>query len=143
MPTAERSKPIPVRRTILCIAATFLWATHNPDTASGRSSWQSYKDAGVEAYVEGDYIEAEKQLEAAVKAAEAFGQGDPRLATSLSALAKFYRNQARHLDADASASAGILHAPIDILAQHIAVSTRLVISRDLHLLRWPRAYEAR
>ncbi len=27
-----------VRRTILCIAATFLWATYDPDMASGQSS---------------------------------------------------------------------------------------------------------
>ncbi len=56
-----------LRRTILCIAVTFLWATHDPDMASGQSSWQSDMDAGVEAYVEGDYAEAGKQFAAAVK----------------------------------------------------------------------------
>ncbi len=38
MPTVERPKPMHVRRTILCLAATFLWATHDPNVASGQSS---------------------------------------------------------------------------------------------------------
>ena len=89
-----------MRRTILCIAATFLWATHDPNIASGQSSWQSDMDAGVEAYVEGDYAEAGKQFEAAANLAEAFGQGDPRLATSLNGLAEVYRAQGRYTEAE-------------------------------------------
>ena len=90
-----------LRRTILCIAVTFLWATHDPDMASGQSSWQSDMDAGVEAYVEGDYAEAGKQFAAAVKVAEAFGQEDPRLPTSLNGLAEVYRAQGKYAEAEA------------------------------------------
>ncbi len=38
MPTAERPKPMHVRRTILCLAIIFFWAAHDPDMASGQSS---------------------------------------------------------------------------------------------------------
>ncbi len=44
--------------------------------------WETYMAAGDKAYQQGNYPEAEKQLEAAVKEAEGFGPQDPRLATS-------------------------------------------------------------
>ncbi len=50
--------------------------------------WETYMDAGDKAYQQGNYPEAEKQLEAAVKEAEGFGPQDPRLATSLNNLAE-------------------------------------------------------
>ncbi len=67
---------------LVCLA---LWSAH---ASAHDRAWQSYIDAAVEAYVEGDYAEARKQFERAVKTAEAFGLEDPRLATSLNGLAE-------------------------------------------------------
>ncbi len=74
-----------------------LWPTHASDQDR---AWQSYIDAAVEAYVEGDYAEARKQFEAAVKTAEAFEPEDTRLATSLNGLAETYRAQGRTAEAE-------------------------------------------
>ncbi len=52
---------------LVCLA---LWPAHA--SAQG-DPWQSYMDAGVEAYLQGDYTEAEKQFAAALKEAEGFG----------------------------------------------------------------------
>ena len=54
--------------------------------------WEKYMEAATKAYQEGRYAEAEKQLNAALKEAEEFGEQDPRLATSLNNLAELYRN---------------------------------------------------
>ncbi len=60
MPPAERPKPMRVRRTILCLAAAFLWATHDPDMASGQSSelMEAYNSYNA-LYQQGRYSEAE------------------------------------------------------------------------------------
>ncbi|MCH6577531.1 MAG: tetratricopeptide repeat protein, partial [Proteobacteria bacterium] len=62
--------------------------------------WQSHMDAGVQAYQQGNYPEAEKQLVGALKEAEEFGPQDPRLATSLNNLAELYRAQGRYAEAE-------------------------------------------
>ena len=79
---------------LLCLA---LWSAH---ASAHDGTWQSYIDGAVEAYVEGDYAEARKQFERAVKTAEAFGSEDPRLATSLNGLAETYRAQGRYAEAE-------------------------------------------
>ena len=62
--------------------------------------WQSYMDAGVEAYLQGDYTEAEKQFAAALKEAEQFAPKDPRLATGLNSLAEVYRTEGKYAEAE-------------------------------------------
>ena len=62
--------------------------------------WETYMAAGVKAYQQGNYPEAEKQLGAALKEAEGFGPQDPRLATSLNNLAELYRAQGRYAEAE-------------------------------------------
>jgi len=79
---------------LLCLV---LWSTY---ASAQDRAWQSYIDAAVEAYVEGDYAEARKQFERAVKTAEAFGLEDPRLATSLNGLAETYRAQGHYAEAE-------------------------------------------
>ncbi len=49
---------------LVCLA---LWPAHAP--AQG-GPWETYMAAGAKAYQQGNYLEAEKQLEAAVKEAE-------------------------------------------------------------------------
>ena len=41
--------------------------------------WQGFVDNAVEAFVDGDYVEAGRWFDAAVKRAESFGPQDPRL----------------------------------------------------------------
>ncbi len=56
-------------------------------------AWETYIQAGDNAYAQVDYAEAEKQWLAALKEAEKFGPQDPRLATTLNNLGELYRIQ--------------------------------------------------
>ncbi len=79
--------------TLSVLAILWLW----PATALAQvEQWQSHMDAGVQAYRQGNYPEAEKQFGAALKEAEGFGPQDPRLATTLKNLAVLYRVQGRY-----------------------------------------------
>ena len=70
----------------------------HPSAQEGR--WQAHMDAGIDAYVDGDYAEAAQQFATAVGKAEAFGEDDPRLAQSLNGQAEVYRAQGRYADAE-------------------------------------------
>ncbi len=91
-----------VRRTILCLAAAFLWATHDPDMASGQSSelmaaYNSY-DA---LYQQGRYSEAEPYAKEALRlGTEEFGPNDPSTAAFLNNLAALYDDQGRYAEAE-------------------------------------------
>lgn len=87
-----------VRSLILpLLAVLWLW----PAAALAQvEQWQSYMDAGVEAYLQGDYTEAEKQFAAALKEAEQFAPKDPRLATGLNSLAEVYRTEGKYAEAE-------------------------------------------
>ena len=74
-----------------------LWPAHAP--AQG-GQWESYITAGQQAYQQADYAEAEKQFEAALKEAEAFGPDDVRLATSLNELGLVYDAQGNYGEAE-------------------------------------------
>ena len=65
-----------VRRTILCLAAAFLWATHDPDMASGQSSEliEAYNSYNTR-YQQGHYSEAEPYAKEALS-------GDSQLCSS-------------------------------------------------------------
>ena len=76
---------------ILCLAS-FAVAQ---DTA-----WEKYNKAGMKAYRQGQYAEAEKQWVSALKEAETFGPQDPRLATSLNNLAALYKAQGKYAEAE-------------------------------------------
>ncbi len=64
------------------------------------SSWETYNQAGGEAYEKGNYAEADKQWSAAVKIAEEFSLEDPRLAINLNNLAVLYRAQGKYAEAE-------------------------------------------
>ncbi len=57
------------------------------------SPWETQLAAGEKAYQQGNYLEAEKRLVAALKEAEGFGPQDPRLATTLNYLGLVYDAQ--------------------------------------------------
>ncbi len=67
---------------------------------SAGSAWERYNQAGMEAYQQGNYAEAEKQWLAALQEAENFGPEDPRLATSLFALGSLYHAQGKYAEAE-------------------------------------------
>ncbi len=97
MPTAERPKPMHVRRMILCLAATFLWATLDPDMASGQSSelMEAYNSYNT-LYQQGRYSEAEPYAKEALRlGTEEFGPNDPNTALLLNNLAVLYQTQSR------------------------------------------------
>ncbi len=79
---------------LVCLA---LWQAHA--SAQG-GQWNTLNAAGVKAYQQGNYPEAEKQLGATLKEAEGFGPRDPRLATSLFGLASVYHTQGRYAEAE-------------------------------------------
>ena len=91
-----------VRRTILCLAAIFFWAAHDPDMASGQSSelmeaYNSYKTL----YQQGRYSEAEPYAKEALRLGiEEFGPNDPTTATLLNNLALLYKAQGHYADAE-------------------------------------------
>ena len=90
-----------VRRTILCLAAAFLWTTHDPDMASGhgpdsvyrKSSelWEAYSNYDA-LYQEFLHSEAEPYAKEALRpGTEEFGPNDPSTVTLLNNLAGLYR----------------------------------------------------
>ena len=102
MPTAERPKPMHVRRTILCLAAVFLWATHDPDMASGQSSelMEAYNNYNA-LYQQGRYSEAEPYAKEALRlGTEELGPNDPTTAALLDNLALLYEAQGRYAEAE-------------------------------------------
>ena len=64
-------------------------------SAAQATTWEAHMDAGDEAYQQGNYIEAEKQVLTALKKAKAFGPQDRRLGIILNALADVYRSLCR------------------------------------------------
>ena len=93
MPTAERPKPMHVRRTILCLVAISFWAAHDPDMASAQSpelieAFNSYNTL----YQQGRCAEAEPPHQRALTIREkALGPEHPDVAGSLNNLAKAAR----------------------------------------------------
>jgi len=65
-------------------------------------SWERDMEAGAEAYQQGRFAEAERFLQAAVKAAEGFGPDDQRLYRSLNKLALAYNAQRKYAEAERS-----------------------------------------
>lgn len=62
--------------------------------------WERYVKAGIAAHQQGDYKEAVRQTQFALKEAEDFGEEDPRVATTLHNLAEYFRLQDRYDEAE-------------------------------------------
>ena len=58
-----------------------------------KTSWEKYQRAGVQAYKQGHYAEAEQQLTTALEEAERLGFPDQRLTVTLTSLAMLYSAQ--------------------------------------------------
>ena len=91
-----------VRRAILCLAAAVLWATYDPDMASGQSSelmaaYNSYNAL----YQGGRYSEAEPYAKEALRlGTEEFGPDHPSTATLLIILGSLYHDQGKYAEAE-------------------------------------------
>ena len=64
-----------------------------PSASAQKTAWERYQRAGVHAYKQGDYAEAEQQLTAALAEAEYLGLPDQRLTVPLTTLALVYSAQ--------------------------------------------------
>lgn len=82
---------------LVIIGGIALWLMYAPNQGA---MWESYITAAQQAYQQAEYAEAEMQLEAALKEAEAFGPDDVRLAASLNNLALLYEARARDAEAE-------------------------------------------
>jgi tetratricopeptide (TPR) repeat protein len=64
------------------------------------SSWERYNIAGQQALSAGKPLDAETQFKLAIQEAESMGPNEPKIATSMSALANAYRQQGKYADAE-------------------------------------------
>ncbi len=93
------------------LAALFSVSFWSAAASSEDGRWRGSIHNAVEALVDGDYVEAGRWFDAAVKRAESFGAQDPRLATSLNGLAEIYRAQGRYTEAASLSHPGALTCP--------------------------------
>ena len=93
--SARSDKPhkLAVILSVMCISCVMT-------VMAAETRWQQYQNAGTEAYQQGDYSEAVRQIQLALKEAEDFGEEDPRFAISLNNLAELYRAQGRYAEAE-------------------------------------------
>jgi tetratricopeptide (TPR) repeat protein len=70
------------------------------DTETNATSWEEHMRAGITAYRQGRYAEAERQWDAGLEQAERFGREDPRLGTNLNNLAALYQVQGKYTEAE-------------------------------------------
>lgn len=63
---------------------------------AGEAQWERHMGAAGGTYQRGEYGEVERELEAALNEAEAFGEQDPRFAMTLNSLAAVYKAQGRY-----------------------------------------------
>ncbi len=97
-PGGENNKMIARSRWWL---VTLLWVVLvSPPASAQGTAWERHMAAGVKAYRQGRYADAEKPFQAAVKEAEGFEPQDPRLAMSLNNLAVLYRHQGQYAKAE-------------------------------------------
>jgi tetratricopeptide (TPR) repeat protein len=87
-------------KTFLLIVLTGLLCLRSSVGAADEAVWKQYMRAGLSAYQRGDYAEATKQWEAALKEAQDFGAQKTHPAISLYALAELYRAQGRYGEAE-------------------------------------------
>ena len=90
-----RPKLIWLLAGLLCLALAIAAVTLLRD-----DPWERHMAAGAEAYQQGNYTEAVKQVRAAVERAREFGPTDLRLGTSLNNLAGLYQAQGHYSEAE-------------------------------------------
>ena len=79
------------------LATTLCLSCAEPDR---EALWRSHGDAGMEAYSQGNYAEAEKQLKASLEEARSLGQDNKYLILSLNRLALLYSRESKTAEAE-------------------------------------------
>ena len=77
-------------------AETSAQAELSEASSDQKMTWEQYIGEGLEANKRGRYSQAEKLYLAALEKAEAFGDRDPRLGSTLKNLAELYRSQGKY-----------------------------------------------
>ncbi len=100
----KRQETEMIRRKRFCLLVSVLalsvLAIAVPAAFAQDTKWEKANAAGMEAYQQGRYAEAEKRWLAALEEAENFGPDDQRLATSLNNLALLYQAQGKYAEAE-------------------------------------------
>jgi tetratricopeptide (TPR) repeat protein len=110
---------------LVCLVFLVLW----PIAASAQgASWEKTIEAGVKAYLQGHYAEAERYLQDAVKEAERFGPQDRRLGMSLHNLAVLYEAQGRYDEAQR------LSWRVLAIDENVFGPEHAIVAEDLHNL---------
>ncbi len=135
MPTAERPKPMLVRRTILSLAIIFFWAAHDPDVASGQSSeLMEASNSFNTLYQQGRYAEAEPYAKEALRlGTEEFGAKDPSTAAHLNNLAELYKAQGHYAEAEPLYQRSVAIREKALGPEHPDVATSLNNLAELYL----------
>ncbi|MBI3373930.1 MAG: tetratricopeptide repeat protein [Betaproteobacteria bacterium] len=92
---------------------------------AGEAEWKNYMDAGNAAYRQGDSRAATSSFQAALREAESFGSGDPRLATSLHNLAVLNQSQGRYAEAEPLYKRSLGYREKALGAEHPVVATAI------------------
>ncbi len=92
-------------------------------------TWEAQLAAGNKAFERGDYPEAERRLEPALRKAEGFGPQDPRLATSLNDLGEVYRTQGKYAAAEPLHKRALAIREKALGPEHLHVATEGLILR--------------
>ena len=87
-------------KTRWLLAGVLCLALLPPTTHAQDTKWEKSNAAGVEAYQQGRYGEAEKRWLAALEEAESFGPDDQRLGTSLNNLGVLYQARGKYAEAE-------------------------------------------
>ena len=122
-----RNNEAEMNRTKTCfllvgVLSLLLWPA---PCAAQETSWEKYNVAGMKAYEEGRYAEAEKRWLAALEEAEGFGPDDERLATSLNNLAALYNAQGKYAEAEPLYQRSLAIREKVLGAEHPQVATGL------------------
>ena len=88
------TKSVRVLASLVCL---LLWPAH---AVAQEADWERHMHAGLAAYRQGHYAEAEKQYKAGLRIAEGFAPHDPRLAINLDNMAVLYVAQGRYIEAE-------------------------------------------
>ncbi len=88
-----------LKRHVWSLLLVFLCFGPAPAFAD-EAAWERHNSAGIAAYRKGDYAEAIRRFEVALKEAKAFGEEDPRFADALNNLAELYKAQGRYAEAE-------------------------------------------
>ncbi len=89
-----------IRRTLALVLAIIWLVSPSALVIAQDDAWKLHLDAGIEAFIKGDYADAETRISSALEEAEKFGSHDPRLATTLNALGEVYRAQGDYAAAE-------------------------------------------